>query len=146
MHPSIAGFILKSGARHGLRAARAPVEPVAVLRAVEPDRPVPDAPAFDWMARTLRGRLRRAGLLVPDQVFGLAWSGAMTADRLAGLIGALPPGLTEIYLHPASVDAYPGSGLGYRYRDELAALIAPEVIAAASAPHIRRGGFTDFVS
>jgi hypothetical protein len=44
---------------------------------------------------------RRSGdrIAAPDQVFGLAWSGAMT-DRLAGLI-LLPEGLSEIYMHPA---------------------------------------------
>ena len=51
-------------------------------------------------ARRLRRRFARAGIASPDQVFGLAWSGAMTTPRLRGLIENLPEGLTEIYLHP----------------------------------------------
>ena len=146
MHPTIAGLILKIGARHGLRAARAPVEPPAVIRAVEPrERASADVP-FRAMAGALRRRLRRAGLTVPDQTFGLRWSGAMTAPRLAGLIRHLPPGLSEIYLHPATVDAYPGSASGYRYRDELAALRAPEVGEAARDSAIALGGFSDFAA
>jgi hypothetical protein len=38
------------------------------------------------LARVQRARLKRAGVAAPDQVFGLAWSGAMTQPRLAGLI------------------------------------------------------------
>ena len=146
LHPTIAGLIVKIGARYGLRAARAPVEPDSVLRAIEPEGAYPAVSPMNLMAKGLRSRLRGAGLIVPDQVFGLRWSGAMTAPRLRGLIESLPPGLTEIYLHPATADAYPGSAPGYRYSDELAALTDPEVVTAASAPGIRRGGFLDFAA
>ena len=95
-------------------------------------------------AKRLRARFRRAGLKSPDQVFGLAWSGAMTAARVKGLIENLPPGLTELYLHPATNGDWPGAAPGYRYADELAGLIAPEVIRAAGNSAIRRGGFADF--
>jgi hypothetical protein len=91
----------------------------------------------------LRRRLRAAGLVSADQIFGLAWSGQMTAVRLAGLIRHLPQGLSEIYLHPAT-GAYPGAARGYRYRAELEALTAPEVIAACRDPSMRLGGFSDF--
>jgi hypothetical protein len=76
-------------------------------------------------------------------VFGLAWSGAMTTPRLEGLIRHLPEGFSEIYLHPASTDAFPGHAPGYRYQDELAALTAPSVIAAAQRPDMTRGGYAD---
>jgi hypothetical protein len=81
--------------------------------------------------------------MTPDQVFGLRWSGAMTGARLAGLIERLPPGLSEIYLHPATDDAYPGAAPGYRYLEELAALVSPEVAAKLDRSNIRRGGFLD---
>ena len=75
-------------------------------------------------ARALRRRFARAGIAAPDQVFGLAWSGAMTPARLAGLIEHLPDGLSEIYMHPAT-GPYPGSAPGYQYAAELAALTDP---------------------
>jgi hypothetical protein len=93
------------------------------------------------IARATRARFRRAGVAAPDQVFGLRWSGAMTRARLAGLIDALPAGLTEIYGHPALWSGYPGSASGYRHAEELAALTAPEVIEAAARSHVVRGGF-----
>ena len=37
-----------------------------------------------------------------DQIFGLAHSGAMDEARLLQILPALPPGVTEIYLHPAT--------------------------------------------
>ena len=39
----------------------------------------------------------------------------MTADRLRAAIAALPRGLSEIYLHPATRDDYPGHGPAYRH-------------------------------
>jgi hopanoid biosynthesis associated protein HpnK len=144
LHPTIAGLILKIGARYGLRAARVPVEPDAVLRAVEPETPPSPLSLLNGMARVLRARFRRAGLVTPDQVFGLRWSGAMTTPRLAGLIARLPSGLTEIYLHPAVRDNYPGSAPGYRYAEELAALVSPEVASRLARSNIRHGGFLDF--
>jgi hopanoid biosynthesis associated protein HpnK len=145
MHPTIAGLILKVGARHGLKSARAPFEPAGVLNAVEPGaarrRPSP----FGLMARGLRARFRRAGLRTPDQVFGLRWSGAMSMRRLRGLIERLPAGLTEIYLHPAVTDHHPGAAPGYRHAEEAAALIAPEVLGAVARAAVRVGGFADFL-
>ena len=76
-------------------------------------------------------------------VFGLAWSGAMTAPRLASLIQNLPPGASEIYLHPATRDGFDGQAPGYRYSEEFAALLAPSTHAAAQNPAIRLGGYAD---
>ena len=144
LHPTIASLTLRIGRRYGLKAVRFPIEPVSVLRQVEPGTELRAEPVVDLWAGLARSRFRRAGLLTPDQVFGLRWSGAMTAPRLRGLIEKLPPGLSEIYLHPATHGGFEGSASGYRYEDEFAALIAPEVISAATTADISRGGFTDF--
>jgi predicted glycoside hydrolase/deacetylase ChbG (UPF0249 family) len=92
----------------------------------------------------LERRARRTGLQTADAVFGLAWSGAMTTSRLLGLLQHLPEGRSEIYLHPATTDDFTGHAPGYRYADELAALIAPEVTAAARRDDLRLGGYSDF--
>jgi hopanoid biosynthesis associated protein HpnK len=143
LHPTIGGLILKIGARFGLRAMRAPLEPAGPLKAVESDAPARGDPAAPF-AHILRARARRAGLLVPDQVFGLRWSGAVTEPRLAGLVRVLPPGLSEIYLHPATNADFEGAAPGYQYTRELAALTAPEVAQALSVSGARLGGFADF--
>ena len=95
-------------------------------------------------AKLLRRRLRAAGMLVPDRVHGLADSGRMTSDRLRAIVAALPPGLSEIYLHPATIDDYPGHGPGYAHRAELAALTDPDVRSALASAGIRTGRFADF--
>jgi hypothetical protein len=73
-------------------------------------------------------------------VLGLGWSGEMTANRVAGLVRHLPPGRTEIYVHPALSGGFEGAARGYRYAEELSALVDPDVIEAARP--IRRSGYS----
>jgi len=143
LHPTIASVILRVGRRYGLRAIRVPLEPRWLLARIDPEHKVNSAAATAPWAMLSRARFRASGLLVPDQVFGLAWSGAMTSPRLLGLIENLPAGLSEIYLHPAT-QAYRGCAPHYRYEEELAALIAPRIIAASRNSAVTRGGFADF--
>jgi hypothetical protein len=75
-------------------------------------------------------RLKARGIAVNDQVVGLAQTGAFTPEAMAEALAALPDGLTELYTHPATQDVWPGSAAGYRYRDELEALIARRRIGA----------------
>ena len=128
LHPTIAGLITDIGARHGLKAVRAPIEP--------------GAPSLtDPWARLVAARFRRRGIAVPGAVFGLKHSGAMTVDRLSAAIAALPDGLSEIYLHPATCDDYPGHGPGYRHTAELAALLDPAITEQIAAANVRTGSF-----
>jgi hopanoid biosynthesis associated protein HpnK len=143
LHPVIGRLMIEIGRRFGLRAARIPLEPGHILRKIEPQTPRASAWLTIPFALGLRRRVRAAGLLSPDQVFGLQWSGKMTKDRLSGLIGNLPDGLTEIYLHPAT-GRFAGAASDYRYREEFDALMAPEIVAAARDSALRLGGFSDF--
>ena len=143
LHPAIAASIMTAGQRYGMRALRIPVEPWRIVAEIEPQtgRQVGRivAPWASW----LRRRVRRAGLTTADAVFGLAWSGAMTRTRLAALLGRLPPGLVEIYLHPAVTDVFAGAAPGYRYADEFAALCDPDCIAAVRRSGYALGGYSD---
>ena len=144
LHPVVAQLLLRIGARHGAKAMRVPVEPAPVLAAVEAGSRA-RAPGVAIWAQLLRRRFAAAGMTTPDQVFGLAWSGAMTSPRLAGLIAHLPEGLSEIYLHPAKTARFAGAAPGYLYEDELAAVTDPAVIEAARESGAQRGGFSDFL-
>lgn len=146
LHPTIAGLILKIGRRFGMAAARLPIEPHTTLSQVEPRGGHGPDPGVDLWAHFARRRFRRAGILTPDQVFGLRWSGHVDERRLLGLLERLPAGLTEIYVHPATAGAFPGSAGGYAYAEELAALTSPKVRAGAAADGIRLGGFADFAA
>ncbi len=136
VHPTVAAKIAKIGPAFGLVAMRIPSEPAALLRSVG----VTDAkePIYKPFVDLLRWRMRRAGIAVNDRLAGLAWTGAMTEDRMCHLIEALPPGVTELYCHPASdrtpalIEAMPG----YRQTEELAALVSPAVRAAVERGNI----------
>lgn len=143
LHPTIAALMVKAGQAHRARGARVPLEPQAILARIERHRAPAVVALTTPFARALRARFRRAGIAAPDQVFGLAWSGAMTPQRLKGLIQYLPEGLSEIYLHPAT-GAYRGSAPGYAYGEELRALTDPEMPALIAGHDIRLGGFCDF--
>jgi hopanoid biosynthesis associated protein HpnK len=143
LHPTIAGYILKIGRAYGLDAMRVPLEPRAIL--MKADGRATIAPALvtgPWSA-LVRWRLGQAGVATADRVFGLQWSGAMTTQRVRGLIAHLPEGVTELYVHPATAGGFEGEAPGYLYAEELAALIAPDVLAAVRASGARLGGFGD---
>ena len=146
VHPTIAGQIMDIGKRYGMSAVRVPLERASLLDRIEPfcqhRRHWLAAP---WTA-LLGTRLRRHGLSAPDQVFGIAWSGAMTEQRTAGVLQNLSDGITEIYFHPAIADTFAGAAKGYRYAEELAALIAPGVKELVSVTGVRTGGFSDFAA
>ena len=146
VHPLIAGAVLSIGLRYGMRAIRVPREPRAVLRAAEPGAdPKAALDSAPWAA-LLAVRARQAGLLIPDRTLGLAWSGAMTPERVAGLLAHLPDGLTELYTHPATGGGFPGEAPGYAYAAERDALVAPASLAALAASGAISGGFSDFAA
>jgi hopanoid biosynthesis associated protein HpnK len=143
VHPAIAAAILDIGPQYGMRALRVPVEPWRTVAAIDPatQRRVGRIVA-PWAAR-LRRRVRGAGLAAADAVFGLAWSGAMTKGRVAALLRRLPPGVVEIYLHPATTDTFAGAAPGYRYADEFAALCDADCVVAVRQSGYALGGYAD---
>jgi hopanoid biosynthesis associated protein HpnK len=143
LHPTIASAILRIGKKFGMRALRVPREPRGVLAKIESQSRDPIAAITTPWSALLANRLKAHGIATADNVFGLRWSGAMTKARLLGLLDHLPEGLNEIYLHPAT-GTYSASAPGYRYVEELSALIAPEVVSATRDPHTKLGGFSDF--
>ena len=144
LHPTVARLVVEIGRPYGMRAVRLPAEPVAPLRRAFPgERRRPQA----WrpVVAALRSRLRRGGLAMNDQVFGIAWSGSMDERRVLALLPHLPPGVSEIYFHPATRRT-PGLAAampGYRHTDELAALLSPAVSQRISELGIGLIGYGD---
>lgn len=143
LHPAVGAAIMRVGKRYGMGALRVPVEPWRVVADIDPDTPRMVGRLAAPFAARLRRRVRAAGLTTADAVFGLAWSGAMTKARIAALLERLPAGLVEIYLHPATTDAFAGAAPGYRYTEEFAALCNSDCIAAARRSGYPRGGYAD---
>lgn len=128
LHPFVAARMVAEGRVHGLRAMRIPAEPPRVMAALGVPQGIGARALYAW-TRGLRRRARRAGLAVNDHAFGLAWSGHMTEERLLQLIPALPPGMSEVYFHPAAgrdavLDRFMPS---YEHLGEMQALLSAAV-------------------
>jgi chitin disaccharide deacetylase len=144
LHPTVNARIFEIGCRYGMKALRVPYERSDVLKRIEPDgRYRQDALSYPW-TRLLKRRARKRHVETCDQVFGLAWSGSMIERRVKGILDHLPDGVSEMYVHPATVNDFAGATRGYCYADELAAMIAPAVKALARTVGVRTGGFMDF--
>ena len=141
VHPVIAALLVSLARENGVKAIRGPLEPVEPLARVEPTSSNWSQRIMDPWARRLRDRAHRAGLRTADATFGIRWSGQMTARRLSGLISHLPGGLVEIYMHPATTDAFAGCAAGYRYTEELAALVDSEVAGTLQRSPFSLGGY-----
>lgn len=128
LHPTVGRLLLEEGRPHGLAAVRVPEEPAAVLARLGERSPAAARLLALW-TRVLRRQCARAGVRTNRWCFGLAWSGHMRAERVARLARALPPGLSEIYFHPAAErdGAFARLMPDYEPEAELAALLDPGV-------------------
>ena len=94
-----------------------------------------------------RNGSKRAGIGANDWFFGLNDGGHVGRELMLGMIANLPPGVSEIGLHPASG---PLSGPfapppSWRGTEELKALTDPDVKAAAAA-RVRLGTFSELLA
>ncbi|HXR87092.1 MAG TPA: hopanoid biosynthesis-associated protein HpnK [Stellaceae bacterium] len=131
LHPTIQQTLLRLAPEFGIRAVRLPLEP-----------PAASGQRSAWLtgslearhAHRLRQNLDAAGMAHNDRIFGLADTGAMTAERVRYYLERLPDGVSEIYFHPAAVrpPVWPAE---YRCAEEAAALTDPEIQALVA----RRG-------
>ena len=144
VHPTVAGLVVEIGGDYGLRAARLPREPAAVLSEAAPGERYRNQP-YEPALAALERRLRRAGIATNDNVFGIAWSGAMTEERLLRLLPHLPAGASEIYFHPAvrTTATLAATMPGYRHADELAALTSDHVRRRLAELNIDLAAYAD---
>ena len=146
LHPTVAELIVRVGRDFGLKAVRVPAEPAGILaRAGDPPRSLLGHRFVGWWASLLRARLRRAGLACNDHVFGLAWTGSVTEERVLRLIPHLPEGLSELFCHPATAAAV-ATPSGSRPTEELRALTSPAVSRRLAEHEIRLVGFGDLAA
>ena len=134
LHPTVGRMLIGIGREFGLRAVRIPAEPPAVMAACGEPAGLGARALYRW-TKMLRRQAERAGMATNDHLFGIAWSGRMTAERLLRLAAHLPDGSSEIYFHPASrrdaiIDAVMPD---YQHEAELAALLDPRVRQAMDA-------------
>lgn len=131
LHPTVGRMLLEEGRRFDLPAVRVPAEPLSVLQALGHSVRAGDRALYRW-TRMFRAQAHRAGVRTNDHVFGIAWSGHMTVDRLIRLGPHLPSGLSEIYFHPATEADATITRLmpDYEHSAELRTLLDPAVALA----------------
>ena len=145
LHPTLLEMLLRIGREFGVSAVRVPDEPLwFAARSGNWLAAAGTALLVPWIA-LMKRRLTLAQMTHNDRIFGVAASGAMDETKMLAILARLPPGITEIYLHPAvqSGSAMPKSMSKYRHADELAALLSPRVRAAIAAGGFGHGGYTD---
>jgi hopanoid biosynthesis associated protein HpnK len=144
IHPTILSILLEVGRDYGMPAMRVPDEPfwfAARSAGVLPG--LAQSLLSPWIA-LMKLRLRRARIFHNDRIFGMAGSGAMDEAGLLAILARLPPGVSEIYLHPAtrSGSEITPSMSRYRHAEELDALSSLRVRAALNAVAVR-GGYSE---
>ena len=149
MHPSAIAVLLEVAGRYGVRALRVPRDPLAAALRWDrrhAARKLFEAVSFGGLARHATPRLIAAGLRMPDRMFGMHQTGAVTEDYLLHLIATLPPGTSEIYCHPAAViddEARRWRPAEYRSDAELTGLCSPRVRAALDAAGVELIGYRE---
>jgi hopanoid biosynthesis associated protein HpnK len=144
MHPTILGILLRVGRDYGSPPVRTMLEPLWFARRNGVGASFANILLRPWVSM-MKWRLRWAGVRHNDSVFGISASGAMDEETLLEILAKLPPGATEIYLHPAKTSGRPiaSSMQRYRHDDELSALLSPRVQEAILASGASTIGFRD---
>jgi hopanoid biosynthesis associated protein HpnK len=138
LHPVVLPILMRVAREYGVTAIRVPYEPLIASWRAGRSRFVQRLGVWlvmgPWSAY-VRRRLRRAGFVVNDYLFGIVDCGAMDRTLLRRVIQRLPDGLSEIHCHPATrrcaeLDKTMAS---YGHEAELLALTDPDVRAALEA-------------
>ncbi|HRR40008.1 MAG TPA: ChbG/HpnK family deacetylase, partial [Syntrophales bacterium] len=145
LHPTVAGLVLKVGAEYGLKALRLPYEPARSWSvSCSAGKMASWLFLLPW-AGLLRRKIRKAGVHSNDFVFGLGDTGSMGLQKVLRFLDRLPPGVTEMYFHPAVRNCPELSRESGHSRHvlEFAALVDPAFRRALAAAKIRRISFCD---
>jgi hopanoid biosynthesis associated protein HpnK len=148
LHPTLLNMLLCIGRDFGISAVRVPDEPLWFsMRGGAGIWGLAGALLLAPWVALMKRRLRAAGVSCNDHLFGIACSGSMDEARLLEILGRLPSGATEIYLHPATASGavVAASMPEYRHADELAALLSPQLLAAVAAAAVPCGGYRDLI-
>jgi len=148
LHPTVFNLLLKVGRDYGLKSVRFPHEPPLVSWRCSKKDLLPKLANYlflaPWMS-LMKKRLMNENLHFNDFIFGMAESGAMTADLVHRILGRLPEGVTEIYFHPSmhrclEIDH---TMPNYRHEEEFDALVNEHLRKEFQALSIQRIAFSD---
>jgi hopanoid biosynthesis associated protein HpnK len=136
MHPVVLGILSDLAAEFAIPAVRLPSENLFATLALDRSALLTKivwSLVFRPLRRLGERRMRTAGVIFADRVYGLLETGRITEEYLLGLLPRISAERVEVYAHPAvalggePLSGPPGSGAA-----ELEALVSPRVKSAAS--------------
>jgi hopanoid biosynthesis associated protein HpnK len=144
LHPTVLEVLLRVGRDYGAPPMRVPDEPWWYVIRGGNIGATASKSALAPLVKYIKYRLRTAGVFHNDCIFGITGSGGMDEATLLAIVPRLRPGVSEIYLHPATESgrAIAPSMANYRHADELRALLSTRVSTAFRAGAVC-GGYAD---
>jgi chitin disaccharide deacetylase len=135
LHPMVLTILVELAPRHGIRAVRLSRESLgAALRYDRRHlvRKTFEGVVFQALAAFAAPRLRAAGIVSSERVYGMHQTGHVDEAYLLDVISHLPSGVSELYAHPAVGQAATMARYqaGYDHDGEVAGLTSPRVRAA----------------
>jgi hopanoid biosynthesis associated protein HpnK len=138
LHPMVLPILVEAAPRWGIRAMRLSREPLGAALRYDPRHPVRkvfEGAVFRILAGLAAPRLRAAGIVSADRVYGMHQTGHVDERYVLSLVAGLPPGVSELYCHPSEgvARAMTAWQPGYDHAGEMAALTSPRVRASLEA-------------
>lgn len=131
LHPTVLSLLLPLLDKYNIRAMRVPKEILMFHLGFNKHRffsITSHAGIFSLLGKRSEVLLKQRHIMFPDQTFGLLQSGSMTRDFLETVLLRLPDGVTEMGFHVADGEVDKEvSAPGYKYEEELSALVDPEI-------------------
>ena len=135
LHPVVLSILSELAPEFGIPSIRLPAEELGTALAIDGRRAARDvlwSGIFRALRRGGKRRLRRAGVLFADRVYGLFATGQIDEEYLLRLVPRMRGRRVELYAHPSRSPA--SSGLR-----EWAALVSPRVRDAVQAAGFQLG-------
>jgi hopanoid biosynthesis associated protein HpnK len=150
LHPMVLPILLELAPRYGIRAVRVSRESLrAALRYDRRHvaRKCFEGLAFHALAAYATPRLRAAGIVASDRVYGMHQTGHVDEAYLLHVIARLPAGVSEVYAHPATGQAAVMAGYqdGYDHAGEVAGLTSARVRGALERAGVTLTTYRDLV-
>jgi hopanoid biosynthesis associated protein HpnK len=141
LHPLVLPLLLELAPAYGIRAMRLSRESLRAALRWDPRhrlRKTSEGLIFHALAAYAAPRLRAAGIVSTERVYGMHQTGHIDEAYVLHLLSTLPPGTSELYGHPATGPSAVMARYqrGYDQRGEVAALTSPRVRAAIAAEGI----------
>jgi hopanoid biosynthesis associated protein HpnK len=151
LHPMVLPILVELAPRYGIHAVRLSRENLgAALRfdRRHAGRKVAEGLVFLALAALAAPRLRAAGIVTADRVFGMHQTGHVDERYLLAIVAGLPPGVSEVYCHPSEgvSRALAPYQAGYDHAGEVAGLVSPRVRAALREVGVELTSYAELAS